>query len=317
MRRTHTAGLALLLALAATTSACGSDAKSTDHATKSVRDSVSVTGDFGTKPTVKVDSPLKVKKTSSWVLTKGDGEKVQDGQTFEIQVTLTDARTGKTVISTYDQGQRPIAAKSTDNAIFPAVTKAITGQTAGSRVVVAAAADDAYGDQGSSQIGVKGGDAIIMVTDVLKVAPTDVLSGPKGTAVKPPAGTPQVKGTKTKVTGIGFAGTHKPAKLKVVTLVRGTGKKIAKGDLVTVNYFGALWGKNKPFDESYTKQPATFPIGIGSVIPAWDQGLVGVTAGSRVLILTPPALGYGKQGSGKTIPPNSTLAFVVDVLGVG
>jgi peptidylprolyl isomerase len=145
-----------------------------------------------------------------------------------------------------------------------------------------------------------------------------VLPGPKGSAVKAPAGTPKLLTKGATPTGFDF--THaaaKPKQLRIVPLVKGTGPRIESGDLITVNYLGVVWGKGKPFDESYSKQPATFPIGLGRVIPAWDQGLVGIRQGSRVLLLCPPDAAYGAQGSGSTIPGNATLAFVVDVLGVG
>ena len=62
--------------------------------------------------------------------------------------------------------------------------------------------------------------------------------------------------------------------------------------------------------------PVAFPIGVGRLIKGWDQGLVGVPQGSRVLLVVPPDLGYGAKGSAPKIPGNATLVFVVDVLGV-
>ena len=71
------------------------------------------------------------------------------------------------------------------------------------------------------------------------------------------------------------------------------------------------------FDSSWTrKSPATFAIGTGNVIPGWDKGLVGKKVGSRVLLVVPPADGYGAQGQGQ-IPANATLVFVVDILDAG
>jgi len=85
---------------------------------------------------------------------------------------------------------------------------------------------------------------------------------------------------------------------------------------ITVNYFGEVWNGTKAFDESYTKSPVTFDVGDGHLIKGWDQGLVGVPQGSRVLMIIPPDYGYGSTAQ-STIPANSTLVFVVDVLGVG
>ena len=84
---------------------------------------------------------------------------------------------------------------------------------------------------------------------------------------------------------------------------------------MTFDYIGEVYKAQKPFDESYSGEPLTFAVGAGSLIPAWDEGLIGIKEGSRVMIISPPDKGYGDQGSGN-IPPKSTLVFVLDVLGV-
>lgn len=341
MRRASTAGLALLLALAA--AACGSGAG--DHpkgagpsqspsgavsgsssaagsgtaagsaaTTRQVRSAVTVSGAVGSKPKIKIDTPLHLAKSTSWTLSSGHGPKVGQGQQYVVDLTFADGRTGRVVASTYDQGHPVVFSPSQG---FPVINAAVAGKAVGSRLVVAAAAQDAYGDKGSPQLGIKPGDPVVMVVDLTGAQPTDVLTGPSGKSVKPPASAPKLQVSKGTPTGFDFSGTTKPKRLRVVTLVKGSGPVVKAGDLITVNYLGAVWGKDKAFDESYSRQPATFAIGLSQVIPAWDRGLVGVTRGSRVLLLCPPDVAYGAQGSGGTIPPNATLAFVVDVLGVG
>ena len=98
-------------------------------------------------------------------------------------------------------------------------------------------------------------------------------------------------------------------------MVEGNGPAIQANRLVTFNYFGEVFKGKKPFDESYSAKPITFAVGANSLIPAWDQGLIGVKEGSRVMIVAPPDMAYGESGSGG-IPPNATLVFVLDVLGV-
>jgi peptidylprolyl isomerase len=257
-----------------------------------------------------------VSTTTSKALVEGDGDVVQAGSTFEAQVTLANGRTGKTFVSTYDSGQRPVTASATSQTLFPALVKAVTGHKVGSRVLLAAAPADAYGNKGNAQLGVHPNDSLVMVADIVAATPATVLRGPSGKAVRPPARAPKLVIAKGRPTGFRFAGTSKPPKLQVIPLVRGTGPKVTSGSLVTVNYLGALYGSGKVFDASYQRGPTTFAIGLGQVIPAWDQGLIGARRGSRVLLLVPPAAGYGAQGGGTAIPPNSSLAFVVDILGV-
>jgi peptidylprolyl isomerase len=98
--------------------------------------------------------------------------------------------------------------------------------------------------------------------------------------------------------------------------VQGDGAVVAQGQTIAVNYLGQVYKGAKPFDESFTGNPASFQIGTGAVIKGWDQALVGKTVGSRVIMAVPPELGYGKQGNeGAGIKGTDTLYFVVDILG--
>jgi peptidylprolyl isomerase len=100
-------------------------------------------------------------------------------------------------------------------------------------------------------------------------------------------------------------------------LVAGTGTAAAQGQTVTVNYVGVLYKTGKEFDSSWKRsQPFTTPLSTGSVIPGWVQGINGMKVGGRRELIIPPNLAYGKQGRPPTIPPNSTLVFVVDLLSV-
>jgi peptidylprolyl isomerase len=103
--------------------------------------------------------------------------------------------------------------------------------------------------------------------------------------------------------------------LGVYPVIKGKGPVVKKGQTIVVNYLGQLYPDGKVFDESYsTDEPATFQIGAGQVIPGWDDGLVGQTVGSRVILAIPSAQGYGKTGKSPAIPPDSDLIFSVDIL---
>jgi len=111
--------------------------------------------------------------------------------------------------------------------------------------------------------------------------------------------------------------TAAPTHLVTKDLVPGTGATASEGKTITVNYVGVLYTTGKEFDSSWkTGQPFTTPLTPGQVIPGWVQGIQGMKVGGRRELIIPPALGYGKAGSGSTIPPNSTLVFVVDLLSV-
>ncbi|MGA8847776.1 MAG: FKBP-type peptidyl-prolyl cis-trans isomerase [Nocardioides sp.] len=102
--------------------------------------------------------------------------------------------------------------------------------------------------------------------------------------------------------------------LLVEEVTTGDGAPVEAGQSITANYFGQLTDADEPFDESFSGSPFTAPIGVGSLIPGWDEGLVGVPVGSRVIMSIPPDLAYGDQGAGDAIPPGSTLFFVVDII---
>jgi peptidylprolyl isomerase len=101
--------------------------------------------------------------------------------------------------------------------------------------------------------------------------------------------------------------------LTVVDIVKGSGAGAKDGDSVTVDYAGSSWSTGKEFDASWNSgQPFPVALGQGSVIQGWEQGLQGMKNGGRRLLVIPPDLGYGAQGSGDKIKPNETLVFVID-----
>ncbi|HEY5286685.1 MAG TPA: FKBP-type peptidyl-prolyl cis-trans isomerase [Solirubrobacteraceae bacterium] len=108
-----------------------------------------------------------------------------------------------------------------------------------------------------------------------------------------------------------------PTKLVTKEIIVGAGPEAKAGDSVTVNYVGVLYKGGKEFDSSWKRnEPFTFTLGKGQVIPGWDQGVAGMKVGGRRELIIPAELAYGKNGSPPTIPPNSALVFVVDLLGV-
>lgn len=104
--------------------------------------------------------------------------------------------------------------------------------------------------------------------------------------------------------------------LKIEDVVVGAGAEAKSGDKVSVNYVGTLENGTK-FDSSYDRnQPFEFTLGVGQVIQGWDLGVAGMKVGGKRNLVIPPELGYGANGAGGIIPPNATLKFTVELLGV-
>ncbi len=103
--------------------------------------------------------------------------------------------------------------------------------------------------------------------------------------------------------------------LQITDLKVGEGTEAVKGKSVSVNYKGTLLN-GQVFDQSYGRGPFSFKLGAGEVIPGWDEGVAGMKIGGKRKLVIPPALAYGAQGAGGVIPPNATLIFEVELLGV-
>ena len=104
--------------------------------------------------------------------------------------------------------------------------------------------------------------------------------------------------------------------LKVEDLVEGDGAVAAAGQQVVVHYTGWLTDGRK-FDSSHDRaEPFDFALGRGHVIRGWDEGVAGMKVGGRRRLTIPPQLGYGARGAGGVIPPNATLVFEVELLGI-
>lgn len=105
--------------------------------------------------------------------------------------------------------------------------------------------------------------------------------------------------------------------MKLEHLVAGTGRSPKRGELVSVHYTG-WFTDGKKFDSSVDRdEPFQFVLGAGMVIAGWDQGVALMKIGDKVKLTLPPELAYGRRGYPGAIPPESTLIFEVELLGIG
>ena len=301
-------GALLLSALALT--ACGDDDGSDADAAGGL-DTIEVSGELGKVPKVEFDGEVAPDEIETDVVSEGDGEELAAGSNALAHIWIGNGFTQEKVYDTYETDAPQLLIASEISEPFK---KAIDGNTVGSRVAVASSAEDAFGEVGNPQLGIGNKDGVVFVIDLLGA----VAAEPTGEERPAAKWAPTVIEADGTITGFDFAEANKPSKnLLDTTLIKGEGAVVEKGQTIAVDYLGQVYDAKKPFDESYSKDPTSFPIGVGQVVPGWDKALVGKTVGSRVILSIPPADGYGKEGNESAgIKGTDTLFFVVDILGV-
>jgi peptidylprolyl isomerase len=277
---------------------------------------VKVSGAFGAPPKVTfpkgkvAGSDLYIKR----VIT-GTGPKLTSADVLVGNFVLYDwsGKTHRVLGSTFSSGSPVLFSGK----LLPGLSIALLGQRAGSRVLAVLPPKYGFGPGGNPQIGVKGTDTLVFVVDMLSAI--NKKAGAVGRHVSDGGGRlPTVTERAGHAAVIKIPAHIAPPKTLVVkTLVQGCGAKLATGDFVVVQFTGAIWRTGKVFDSTWSRgEPFGFVIGEGQVIKGWDDGLHGQKVGSRVMLVIPPADGYGSAGNpGAGIKGTDTLVFVVDILG--
>ena len=274
-------------------------------------DAVTVTGATGERPVITVNAPFGVKTSTVDVINPGKGVKAAKGSTITFDYVLVNGRTGEEIETSF--GDAPVSLVLDPKQAEPTLVKSLIGTPTGSRVLVAIAPKDGLAKAASgSDPTIQKDDTLLFLFDVRQS-----LKRAAGAAVAPVAGLPTVKLAKNGAPTITMPKSDPPTNLVAQPLIKGNGPVVTAGQKINVQYTGALWRDGKVFDSSWKRgESITFPIGTGDVIAGWDEGLVGQTVGSQVLLVVPPDKGYGADGQPQAgIKGTDTMVFVVDVLG--
>ena len=321
-RRTQTAALAGLAAGLLLLAGCSSSkpaAKAPAGATAS--SGAPAVDAFGVRPNIQVPAGQPGGKLGVKVKIPGDGPKVTDGSAVVLQFAAKLWRDGSDLGSSYDQGQHPAIEVEGQNQMLAGWEQGLKGQAAGSRVELIVPPALAFGPKGTTdgKITITGTDTIIFDIDIVGVYPSVQADIPAGPGVLHDASLPAVATTvgkdDPKVTIP--AGKQPPAAAVYQPVIVGKGSTVKKGQTVVVQYEGLVWRTGKIFDSSFSKSKSVFAtrIGVGDVVQGWDEGLIGQTVGSRMLLVVPPDKGYGAQGQPDAgIQGTDTMVFVVDIL---
>lgn len=257
-------------------------------------DAVTVDGTAGAESTATFTFPLEIPTLQTTVVEEGSGDPVESGQLVTYALSAFDAETGEKLGSIgYDDNPVLPVQISPDNPVGQILGCA----TPGTRVVVAYPPADPNPGQ-------------VYVFDFVATVPNAAWGEPQ----EPVAGLPEVELGDDGAPTITIPDGDAPADLQLETLKKGDGATVASGDTVLVQYTGVKWSDGSVFDSSWENgAPASFQT--TGVVDGFRQALEGQTVGSQVLVVIPPALGYGEAGSSDNELAGETLVFVVDILG--
>ncbi len=283
---------------------------------------VKVVGAADKQPVLTYPSPLVATTTVTRALITGTGAKVLAGQEVTIDYTGYVGNTGKIFQSSYT-GKKTFTFTATIADVIPGFVKSVVGFPVGSRVLIAIDPTDAYGKTGQPDAGIPANATLLFVVDIH--AAKAKLTHAEGAAVAPKAGLPAVTVKAQIPTAIAKPTGSPPAALVVQPLVVGTGPKLTATGPVVFQYIVDLWTTDArngtAIGSSWTSgTAATVPVlnaettaaGNG-LLAGLKTALIGATVGSRLLVVIPPALGYGAKGNGP-IKKNDTTVWCLDVL---
>jgi peptidylprolyl isomerase len=267
--------------------------------------SVKVTNGTDSKvPVITFPTGIDATVIETKVITVGKGPKITGSQFVSFEFAQASGATGEMTGNTkFDGTDIQSQYLQADGELC----KAFGGVTEGSRValLIPSAIMNSGEEEASSGV---------IVFDIKKV----YLPRAVGDEQSNQSGLPTIIRATNGMPTIQFTTGAAPTELKVVPLIKGWGEKLVpdSGQKLMIHYAGWVWSSQSKFESSWdNKQPVEFSYATGSLIDGMVQGLKDQTVGSQVMLVIPPALAYKDQAS-ETIPANSTLIFVIDILGV-
>ncbi|WP_162802028.1 FKBP-type peptidyl-prolyl cis-trans isomerase [Ornithinimicrobium murale] len=296
------------------------DAAATSVAPNGTAEDVTLTEaevEGATVPALELDkTPLSVAETSVQEIEAGEGEGATAEQDVELRYLAVNGTTGEEILSTFSTDETVSMSLANPN-LLPGFLNTLEGAKPGQSMIIAMSPADGFGEQGNAQLGIGPSDTVVFYVEV--VGATTPLTQAEGEEVEPEEGLPTVEADGTSPAQITIPeGEEPPTELVVQPLIKGEGKEVQSGQNVRMQYTGVQWSDGEQFDTSLQEGRQAFEtvIGAGQVIQGWDEGLVGQTIGSRVLLVIPPDMAYGDapEGSPSADLKEETLVFVVDIL---
>jgi peptidylprolyl isomerase len=241
-------------------------------------------------------------------LIEGIGQFPEAGKKLTVQYVGYDYETGKKFASSWDEG-KPFTFTFGKGEAIQGWEEGLEGLEGGDRRELVVPPELT---KGSVPPGIPQGKTVVFVVEMVPKESGSKKKAEEEEPKPPPTAKSQGK-SKPKVE---VPKGPPPKKLVIKDLEEGKGPAAKAGDEVSVDYVGVLYSNGKQFDASWDRGEAfTFGLGENAVIQGWEQGVEGMKVGGRRELIIPPELAYGSEGGG-TIPPNSTLVFVIDLTAI-
>lgn len=298
------------------TAETGDDAAATSIAPNGTADDVELTEadvDGTTVPALELATvPLSVGETSVQEIESGEGAAATAEQDIHLKYMAVNGTSGEEILTTFPTDETVTMSLANPN-LLPGFLNTLEGAVPGDKFIVAMSPEDGFGEQGNPQLGIGPADTVVFYVEVEEI--TTPLTQAEGEEVDPVEGLPTVEADGENPAEITIPeGEDPPEELVVQPLIEGEGEEIQADQLVRMQYTGVQWSDGEQFDSSLQEGRGAFEtvLGQGQVIQGWDEGLIGQTVGSRVLLVIPPEQGYGAS-EGHDLQ-DETLVFVVDIL---
>ncbi|MDT0203557.1 FKBP-type peptidyl-prolyl cis-trans isomerase [Nocardioides sp. AE5] len=296
----------ITLLLLGLTACSGGDDETPDSGT------VNVTGEAGAEPQVELEGTYHRNGLTSDVLVEGDGETVGQGSNVFVRMLMVNAYDGEVAFSSWRNGNQEFL--TLDDSL-PGLTEALINHKVGSRVVIEGNGRNVFGDFGQPSFFISPGDSIVIVADIMSEIP-DLVDADADAA---PAGEPKVVlSDDGRPNALDFTDlpTEMPTEARVVSLTEGDGPALTEESVMVMRYVGQVWGAEEPFQESFSRPLTADDVRpLTGYVSGYLANLPGVKVGSRILLVLPPAQGYGEEGNPDAgIEGTDTIVFLIDVL---
>ncbi len=271
-----------------------------------------VTVSKAANPKVKVDKGFTATKTTTRIVSPGSGLALASGDAIKVNYVAINGRTGKEFDNSFTS-DKPLTLTLSETSVLPGFVKGLKGKKVGSRVLVAIPPKDGFG-RAEPDLGMKKDDTMVFLFDVVAKVPTAAAGKPKDLPKDLPKLVLNSDSEPSKFERTSSTAAKKDRESADV-VIEGDGPAITLGQTLSVHYLGQIYPSGKIFDSSWArKAPSSFQLAEGQLIKCWTDELVGKKVGSRVVLVCPADVAYGKEGSGENIQPGDTLIFSIDLL---